>query len=84
MTQTASRSSLKESADRIRAQYIAAVNAGDIEAAAGIFAAESVFLPPGQPPLEGIPAIRAWFSHVVGQFTITSRSTRSKRTGAPG
>jgi ketosteroid isomerase-like protein len=70
MTQTESSSSLKESADQIRARHVAAVNAGDLEAAVGIFAPDSVFLPPGQPPLENIPAIRAWFSHVFGQFTI--------------
>ena len=68
--QTASSSSLKESAEQVRARHIAAVNAGDTDAAAGIFAPGSVFLPPGQPPLEGLPAIRGWFSHVFGQFTI--------------
>lgn len=60
----------EESVDRIRERHVTAVNAGDVEAAVGIFASDSVFLPPGRPPLEGIPAIRAWFTHVFGQFHI--------------
>ena len=74
ITQTAPSSSVETSVDRIRQRHVAAVNAGDVEAAVGIFASDSVLLPPGQPPLEGIPAIREWFTHVFGQFNIAGFS----------
>jgi uncharacterized protein (TIGR02246 family) len=60
----------KEAVDRTRNQHIAAVNAGDVEAAINLFAPEGVFLPPGQPALQGIPAIRDWFTHVFGGFHV--------------
>ncbi len=62
--------SLKNAVDQTRDQHVAAVNAGDAEAAANLFGPEGIFLPPGQPALEGTPAIRAWFHHVFGSFRI--------------
>ena len=62
--------SLHEAVDQTRRQHIAAVNAGDVEAAASLFSPDGVFLPPGQPALEGLPAIRGWFTHVFGQFRL--------------
>jgi ketosteroid isomerase-like protein len=61
---------LKEAVDQIRDRHIAAVNAGDVEAATGVFAPAAIFLPPGQPALEGTPAIRAWFTHVFANFRL--------------
>jgi ketosteroid isomerase-like protein/quercetin dioxygenase-like cupin family protein len=58
--------------DKTRHQHVAAVNAGDAAAATALFAPGSVFLPPGQPALEGIPAIRAWFDQVFSNFRIGS------------
>ena len=49
---------------------MAAVNAGDVAAATNLFAPDAVFLPPGQPALEGTAAIRAWFTHVFANFEI--------------
>jgi ketosteroid isomerase-like protein/quercetin dioxygenase-like cupin family protein len=60
----------KDAVDRVRDQHIAAVNAGDVEAAVNLFASGGVFLPPGQPALQGTPAIRAWFTHVFTNFRI--------------
>ena len=62
--------SLPTTVDQARDQHIAAVNAGDAEAATNVFAPEAVFLPPGQPALEGTPAIRAWFTHVFATFRV--------------
>lgn len=71
MTTTAQSSrSLNHAVDQTRDQHIAAVNAGDAEAATDVFGPEGVFLPPGQPALEGIPAIRAWFTQVFAMFNI--------------
>ena len=62
--------SLKSAVDQTRDRHIAAVNAGDAEAAASLFSPEGIFLPPGQPALEGPPAIRAWFTHVFANFRV--------------
>ena len=62
--------SLKEAVDQTRNQHVAAVNAGDAETAAGLFAPAAIFLPPGQPPLEGTAAIRNWFTYVFGSFRL--------------
>jgi ketosteroid isomerase-like protein/quercetin dioxygenase-like cupin family protein len=63
-------SALKEAADRARRAHIAAVNAGDAASATALFARDGVFLPPGQPALEGTAAIRGWFDQVFGTFRI--------------
>ena len=71
MTTNASCStSLKNAVDQIRDQHVAAVNAGDVEAATGLFGPDGIFLPPGQPALEGTPAIRTWFTHVFANFSV--------------
>ena len=54
--------SLAQACDRLRAEHVAAVNSGDAEGAARLFALDGVLLPPGQPAFEGVNAIRAWFS----------------------
>ena len=69
-TTVQSSTSLKKAVDQTRDQHVAAVNAGDVEAATNLFAPEAIFLPPGQPALEGTPAIRAWFTHVFANFRI--------------
>lgn len=81
---TLSRFALKEAVDQIRNQHIAAVRAGDVEGATGIFAPESVFLPPEHAPLEGIPAIRAWFSGVFSSFRLPDFGLRPVAAGGPG
>lgn len=62
--------SLKEAVGETRERHVAAVNAGDAEAAASLFSPDGVFLPPGGPALEQLPAIRGWFNHVFGQFSV--------------
>jgi ketosteroid isomerase-like protein len=62
-------SRLETSVEQVRNQHIRAVNAGDVEGATGLFAAEAVFLPPGQPALEGA-AIRGWFTYVFANFRL--------------
>jgi uncharacterized protein (TIGR02246 family) len=61
---------LKSAVDRTRDEHMAAVNAGNIDAAAGRFTPDAVFLPPGAPALTGIAAIRGWFTQVFGMFQI--------------
>ena len=55
--------------DRVRARHVAAVNAGDPEAALDIFAPDAAVMPPGQPALQGA-ALRAWFTHVFANFSL--------------
>ena len=62
--------SLEKGVQVIRAQHVAAVNAGDVDAATSRFAVDGIFLPPGQPPLHGISAIRPWFTHIFANFHI--------------
>lgn len=71
MTTTSNATATLESAvDHCRDLHIAAVNAGNIAAAASRFTADGVFLPPGTPALKGIPAISSWFAQVFGMFQI--------------
>lgn len=62
-------SSLKQAVNEIRDRHIAAVNTGDTEAAAKLFAQAGIFLPPGAPALKG-PAIQAWFETVFANFSV--------------
>jgi uncharacterized protein (TIGR02246 family) len=62
--------SLKQAVGQTRNQHVAAVNAGDAEAATALFAPDGILLPPGQPALEGTAAIRAWFTHVFANFRV--------------
>ena len=61
--------------DRVRAQHVAAVNAGDLEAALDIFAPDAAVMPPGQPVLQGA-ALRAWFTHVFANFSLRGFEVR--------
>jgi len=70
-----SSSSLKDAVDRVRAQHVAAVNAGDLEAALDIFAPDAAVMPPGQPALQGA-ALRAWFTHVFANFSLRGFDVR--------
>ena len=70
-----SSSSLKDAVDRVRAQHVAAVSAGDLEAALDIFAPDAAVMPPGQPVLQGA-ALRAWFTHVFANFSLRDFEVR--------
>jgi ketosteroid isomerase-like protein/quercetin dioxygenase-like cupin family protein len=67
-TRTRSSVSLNDAVDQARARHVAAVNAGDLEAALDIFAPDAVVMPPGQPILQGA-SLRAWFAHVFANFS---------------
>jgi ketosteroid isomerase-like protein len=70
-----SSSSLKDAVDRVRAQHVAAVNAGDLEAALDIFAPDVAVMPPGQPVLQGA-SLRAWFTHMFENFSLRGFTIR--------
>jgi quercetin dioxygenase-like cupin family protein/ketosteroid isomerase-like protein len=65
----ASSQSLKEAVDQVRAQHIAAVNAGDLEAALGVFAPDVAVMPPGQPALQGA-SLRAWYMRMFANVSL--------------
>jgi ketosteroid isomerase-like protein len=67
-TSTDSTKAQSATVDQLRAQHIAAINAGDIDAAVSIFAPHGILLPPGSPALRGSSAIRGWFTAVLGPF----------------
>jgi uncharacterized protein (TIGR02246 family) len=66
----ATSSPLRADVDQTRAQHVAAVNAGDAKAATHLFAPDGIFLPPGQPALEGTAAINVWFTQLFGGFRV--------------
>jgi uncharacterized protein (TIGR02246 family) len=61
---------LPQAVDQIRHLHVTAVNAGDAEGAADLFAPNGVFLPPGQPALEGLATIRAWFTGLFANIRV--------------
>ena len=69
-TKAQSSTALGQAVDHTRDQHIAAVNAGDVDAAVNQFAPEGVLLPPGAPALKGTAAIRGWFTQVFGMFRV--------------
>jgi len=68
-TNARSSTSLKDAVAGVRAKHIAAINAGDLESALDIYAANVAFMPPGQPALQGA-ALRAWFTRVFANFSL--------------
>jgi ketosteroid isomerase-like protein/quercetin dioxygenase-like cupin family protein len=64
-----SSASLKDAVDRIRTEHVAAVNAGDIDAALSIFAPDVAVMPPGRPVLQGA-ALRTWYTEVFENFSL--------------
>jgi ketosteroid isomerase-like protein/quercetin dioxygenase-like cupin family protein len=62
--------SLMEGVDRVRARHVAAINAGDTEAAVDVFAVDATVMPAGQPALQGAAAVRDWFAHVFANVTL--------------
>jgi ketosteroid isomerase-like protein len=68
-THARSSTSLKDTVDGVRARHVAAINAGDLEAALDIFAPDVAVMPPGQPALQGA-ALRAWYTHVFANFSL--------------
>jgi ketosteroid isomerase-like protein/quercetin dioxygenase-like cupin family protein len=68
-TTTQTLPTLHDEVDGVRARHVAAINAGDLEAALEIFAPDAAVMPPGQPVLQG-PALRAWFTHVFTHFRL--------------
>jgi len=61
--------SYHEEVNGVRARHVAAINAGDIEAALEIFAPDAAVMPPGQPVLQG-PSLRAWYTQVFTHFRL--------------
>jgi quercetin dioxygenase-like cupin family protein/ketosteroid isomerase-like protein len=74
-TNARSSTALKDAVDQIRSQHVAAVRAGDLEAALSVFAPEAAVMPPGQPALQGA-ALRAWFTHVFANFSLQAFEIR--------
>ena len=76
MTTVEASTPLQKATQQTRERHIAAVNAGDAEAATSLFARESVFLPPGQPALNDTAAIRSWFDGMFANFNVQGFSIK--------
>lgn len=62
--------SLADAVEQLRRAHVAAVNSGDAQAAANLFAPDGVFLPPGQAAIEGTVAIHAWFTRIFASIRV--------------
>ena len=67
---------LTQAVERLRAQHVTAVNGSDVEGASTIFAPDGVLLPPGQPAVEGLAAIRAWFEGIFANIRLQGFALR--------
>ena len=72
---TEARASLMDAVDQLRAQHIAAVAAGDVEAALAVFAPDATVMPPGQPILRG-DALRGWYTYAFANFRFSGFDIR--------
>jgi uncharacterized protein (TIGR02246 family) len=61
---------MTQAVEQLRIQHVAAVNDGDAVRAANLFAPDGVFLPPGQPAVEGVATIRAWFTGLFANIRV--------------
>lgn len=51
-----------------RAQWLAVVNAGNLDAYAALLANDVVWIPPGAPALDGREQVRAWLAPLFDEF----------------
>jgi uncharacterized protein (TIGR02246 family) len=54
--------------DRLREAHVAALNTGNVDAFAGLFADDGVQMPPSAPANVGRAAVRAWAAAFMGAF----------------
>jgi uncharacterized protein (TIGR02246 family) len=66
---------LEDAVAQIRARHMAAVNAGDLEAALDIFDADAAVMPPGQPVLSRA-SLRAWYIQVFASVRLEAFELR--------
>jgi uncharacterized protein (TIGR02246 family) len=74
-TRAGSSASFDDAVARIRARHVAAVNAGELEAALEIFATDAAVMPPGQPILSKT-SLRAWYIQVFASVTLEAFELR--------
>lgn len=53
---------------RMRRQWVHVVNSGDVDRYTKMMTRDAVWIPPGQPALEGRQAIRAWLEPLFSQY----------------
>ena len=53
---------------RMRRQWVHVVNAGDIDRYAELLTHDAVWIPPGQPPVQGRKAIREWLEPIFKEY----------------
>ena len=63
---------------RMRRQWVTVINAGDVESYARMLTRDAVWIPPGQPAVEGREAIRSWLEPLLVRTSVTFPC------GAPG
>jgi uncharacterized protein (TIGR02246 family) len=53
---------------RMRRHWVHVVNAGDLERYAELLTQDAVWIPPGQPPVQGRKAIREWLEPIFREY----------------
>jgi uncharacterized protein (TIGR02246 family) len=83
-TSAAAAMPLVQAVDRLRRQHVAAVNDGDVVSASSIFAPDGVLLPPGMPALDGVDAIRGWFTGLFANVSVRGFGLQTARVETHG
>ena len=66
----------------VREQEMALVAAGSADSLAAVYAADVVVMPPNEPAVNGMEALRTWAQAMFGQMSMTGRYTSSQVTVA--
>lgn len=62
----------------MRRRWVHVVNSGDVERYAKMLTRDAVWIPPGQPALEGRKAIRAWLEPLFDEYRYSFRLKGSR------
>lgn len=77
-TSTVDTAADEQAINAVREREIAAFNAGATDSLAAVLAADVVAMPPNEPMLSGVDAMRTWAQNISNQFTVNGRYSGSE------
>lgn len=77
-TSTVDTAADEQAIDAVREREMAAFNAGSTDSLAAVLSADVVAMPPNEPMLSGVDAMRTWAQNISNQFTVNGRYTSSE------
>jgi ketosteroid isomerase-like protein len=66
--------------DAVREAEMAMINSGSADGVAEVYAANVAMMPPNEPTVNGMDALRTWWTELASQVTMTGRYTSSEVT----